>query len=466
MIIDIKRKFHIRFVGLLLVFFSISIYKLSSQEIVAVDRQLDVKNPYQGNILNEIAITPSGNPINYFFVEPIQSKDKEKKQNKKRKRDREDYFTKRKKPYGWIYSVSAGWMGRLPDTTRLKDISIPGTHDSGSLFGSWLHAQTQTWSILSQLKTGIRYLDIRCRANGSEFSIQHGLVFQKLMFDDVMEDIVAFLKEQPTETIVMRVKNEFIPKKGSQPFQEIWDNYVNLYANYFYRGDNSNATLGDVRGKIFVMCNADCNGFGMTYDEDSYIQDWYKITSEDHMFRIRKDLASISSKMDSIVKFIDIADTSSKWVLNHLSGTEGMSPPSVAKITNPLAYSYIGKNSDKKNVGIIIMDFPGEKLVKRIFDTNLGSDCFCPAITFRNESQESWVEFRLPEGNANNVIEIGPGAYNNFVFPKCYRVSWTKLAFRCNASSCEWEKISGDWGKDSWCYSSKSKSKLVFTGDK
>jgi len=389
-----------------------------------------------------------------------------KKKKEKNKRNRADYFSKRKEPYRWIFSFSKGWMGLLKNDTYLKDVSIPGTHDSGANFGSWVDAQTQTWSITSQLRSGIRYLDIRCRPNGDEFNIQHGLVFQKLTFDNVMIEIIAFLKKQPTETVIMRLKSEYVPKKGSLSFQEIWDNYAEKYKDTFYRGKNLNPTLGEVRGKVFLKCNADCEGYGMTYGEQSEIQDRFKITSIDHMFRIRKDLASISSKEDSIMKFIQIADTSSKWVLNHLSGAQGMSPSAVAKITNNLAYSYLGLSSDKRKVGILIMDFPGERLIKRIIETNLGSDCSCPKITFRNESEKSWVEFRLPEGTGNNIIKIEAGAYNNFVFPKCYRVIWTDLVFRCNTSTCEWEKISGDWGKDSWCIPKNVKNRLVFTGDK
>ena len=400
-------------------------------------------------------------------IELIQTDQKKKQKQKKEYRDRADYYTKKKEPKPWIYEASRGWMGQLPDETFLKDISIPGTHDSGANFGSWVDAQTQSWNITSQLKSGVRYLDIRCRRDGTVFDIQHGLVFQKLVFDDVMDEIIAFLKEQPTETVIMRLKNEFVAKKNSNSFQEIWDTYVKKYSGYFFQGDNSNPTLGQVRGKVFLMCNADCSGYGMMYEENSEIQDRYKITSLDTMFRLRKDKASISSKEDSIMKFIEIADTSSKWVLNHLSGAEGMSPTQVARITNSLAYSYLGLRSDKRKVGIIIMDFPGEKLIRRIFDTNFSPDCSCPEITFRNESKKSWVEFRLPKRSGNSLIYIESGAYSNsLVFPICYRVKWTDLIFKCNSITCKWEKISGSWDTDSWCISKKSDSKYVYTGVK
>ena len=310
----------------------------------------------------------------YGLIELIQSGQEENQKQKKKPIERADYFSKKKEPLPWIYNYSMGWMGHLPDETLLKDISIPGTHDSGANFGSWVDAQTQSWNITSQLRSGIRYIDIRCRRSGSEFGIQHGLVFEKLMFNNVMEEVIEFLKEQPSETVIMRLKNESKPKKNSKPFQEIWDIYAEKYKNYFYQGENSNPTLRQVRGKVFLMCNADCSGYGMTYGEDSKIQDWFKITSWDTMFRLEKDRVSITAKGDSIMKYIEIADTSSKWVLNHLSGAQGMSPPGVAKITNSLAFAYLGLSNDKRYVGIIIMDFPGEKLVESIIKTNFSSD--------------------------------------------------------------------------------------------
>ena len=395
-----------------------------------------------------------------------QSDNENETKKKKNKKEQADYYSKKKEPLTWIYNFSAGWMGQLPDQTSLKDISIPGTHDSGANFGSWVDAQTQTWTIKSQLKSGVRYLDIRCRPNGSEFGIQHGLVFQKLMFNNVMDEIIQFLKEQPSETVVMRLKNEFKPKKNSIPFQEIWDIYAEEYSSYFYHGVDSNPTLGEVRGKVFLMCNADCSGFGMQYGDNSEIQDRYKITSWDSMFRLRKDKASISSKEDSIMKYIEIADTSSKWVLNHLSGAQGMSPSGVAKITNSLAFAYLGLSNNKRNVGILIMDFPGEKLIERIIKTNFSSDCLCPEIVFRNESEKSWVEFRLPEGSGNEIIHIKHGAYNNLVLPRCYRVTWSDLVFKCNISNCKWEKVSGYWDVDSWCFSSNTNGEYIFTGNR
>jgi hypothetical protein len=91
--------------------------------------------------------------------------------------------------------------------------------------------------------------------------------------------------------------------------------------------------------------------------------------------------------------------------------------------------------------------------------------CGCPEKTFRATSEHSWVEFRLPTGAPGQTVDIEGGAYNNYVFPKCNRVWWDNLKFKCN-SNCTWEKISGRWDADANCVSSKSRSPYAFTGDR
>ena len=43
------------------------------------------------------------------------------------------------------------WMKNIPDETKLSKMTIPGTHDSCSLFGICC-ARTQTWSLVEQMR--------------------------------------------------------------------------------------------------------------------------------------------------------------------------------------------------------------------------------------------------------------------------------------------------------------------------
>lgn len=60
--------------------------------------------------------------------------------------------------------TGANWMSGISDDTYLSDISIPGTHDSGSRIvdsyaSTW--AKCQNLTITEQLNIGVRYLDMR-----------------------------------------------------------------------------------------------------------------------------------------------------------------------------------------------------------------------------------------------------------------------------------------------------------------
>jgi hypothetical protein len=89
----------------------------------------------------------------------------------------------------------------------------------------------------------------------------------------------------------------------------------------------------------------------------------------------------------------------------------------------------------------------------------------CSPRVFRSVSERSWVEFRLPEGRAGQVIEIHGGAYNNYVFPNCHRVWWSDLTFSCGSTGA-WEKTQGNWDSDGLCHGSPGASPYVFTGDR
>jgi len=76
--------------------------------------------------------------------------------------------------------ISSQLMSYLLDITPLINVTISGTHDSGTYngatgFNAFVngYVKTQDHSITRQLDDGIRYLDIRCRHIGNAFAIHH-----------------------------------------------------------------------------------------------------------------------------------------------------------------------------------------------------------------------------------------------------------------------------------------------------
>ncbi|TKI91346.1 phosphatidylinositol phosphodiesterase, partial [Bacillus cereus] len=98
---------------------------------------------------------------------------------------------------GYSYDSDLGyrnpnWMSKLEDTKRISELSIPGTHGSMALHGaSFIDenlTRNQTMPLPQQFNAGIRYVDMRVKRVKNSFAMQHGIVNQKAMFEDVLKE--------------------------------------------------------------------------------------------------------------------------------------------------------------------------------------------------------------------------------------------------------------------------------------
>ena len=123
-------------------------------------------------------------------------------------------------------AMTAQWMEQLVasapqnHTFTLRDLVLPGTHDSGSgtigrfkIFSA--AGRTQNLSLYEQLKAGIRYLDVRV-ANGTTggddiLSIWHGCL-EGGNLDNALQGVADFLQEHTKELVVI----ELVPEYGKQ----------------------------------------------------------------------------------------------------------------------------------------------------------------------------------------------------------------------------------------------------------
>ena len=112
-------------------------------------------------------------------------------------------------PRPWLTTVASDWMSKLPDNLKVADLSIPGTHDSGTFKISIASgARTQNWTIRGQLDAGMRFLDLRAHPSGNTFKVYHGDFYMDVTFDEVMGDIKAFLAAHPREGIIIQLQEE------------------------------------------------------------------------------------------------------------------------------------------------------------------------------------------------------------------------------------------------------------------
>ncbi|MBF2062909.1 MAG: phosphatidylinositol-specific phospholipase C [Calothrix sp. C42_A2020_038] len=213
------------------------------------------------------------------------------------------------------------WMAKIPDNRNLSSLSIPGTHDSMSLHGGDV-VTTQSMSLATQLNSGIRVLDIRCRHINDSFAIHHGVVYQKANFDDVLKTVADFLANNPSETVLMRVKEEYKPQNNTRSFEETFKKYNEKYSKFIWAPTSQNPKLGDVRGKIVILQDFSASSqFGLQYNRfDS--QDNYNL----------KTNWDLHQKWTYVKAHINKANASNKdkFFINYLSGSGGSFPYFVA----------------------------------------------------------------------------------------------------------------------------------------
>jgi len=101
-----------------------------------------------------------------------------------------------------------------------------------------------------------------------------------------------------------------------------------------------------------------------------------------------------------------------KFTFNHLSGTGlprvHLFPKDVAQVTNEAAYRILGYAGQKRVLGVLIMDYPGENLIARIVRSNFGVAATEP---LRISSLFSLYEDKDCTGKfAGSLVYPGPGA--------------------------------------------------------
>jgi 1-phosphatidylinositol phosphodiesterase len=295
------------------------------------------------------------------------------------------------------------WMRGVPDGTSLAALSLPGTHETMAIHGG---AYTQTQedfgdsgaTLTAQLNAGIRMIDIRARVNtGNTFTIHHGATYQNANFDDVLGRLTDFLTAHPTETVVLRLKQECTGELGSctdatgqQGFPDIFDAYVARRPSLFWMPSVTRASaatmppLGAVRGKVVLsVMNGPRGGRFTNYGlaqfsgwndgSSTYVQDAYTVSS----------IGAIPTKRDQVRRFLDTtsAGDPTAMYVNFASGSSIFATPAQVaggalgvQGVNPFLLVYLNEGPEVHTpvvrTGALMLDFPGGSLINRIISYN------------------------------------------------------------------------------------------------
>lgn len=299
------------------------------------------------------------------------------------------------------------WMKYVDDNKFLDELSIPGTHDSGTCSvdndtePQSSQVKCQQDYIPTQLLEGIRYFDIRL-GKGNDPGICHGdfYLFKKdgyyLHLSDVIGYFKTFLSENPREALIMlasRGNDEATDDSVTTAFAKVMADNPDL----FYTSSHV-PTLGEVRGKIVLlrrfglvgdsvsghtwgldltewddkikahsdsttMCLVqDARGFeaaGETGDKEPYCtkvyaQDKYKLTGTDKLSWVDNALKETTGRTRNKVDVVDDDEAKVQvqercWSINYTSCTglsHGGNPFTSARVVNEHLYKspYINPN--------------------------------------------------------------------------------------------------------------------------
>jgi 1-phosphatidylinositol phosphodiesterase len=291
----------------------------------------------------------------------------------------------------------SSWMRGIPDDARLLSLSIPGTHNSCSIGGILGFTKTQDLDLLDQLKSGIRFLDIRLSHYQDNLFVHHDVVHMGKCYADVLVACSSFLEQYPSETILMSIKDEgrcdsilgrFAPSRKlgksrgdpmnwvirSGSFEDAFKARTWEYVadpSLFYNlpsplpGDSLlkanltvGTTLGEVRGKIILLrrfAGGEDIGFDLTYWPEnmrfrSMTRPPYAV--EDHWWDPGED-----DKYNFMVTHMEEAkrrDPRELYIT--FSSAVNLQARSYAKTINPRLNEYL-RRSPRGRVGIVAMDY-------------------------------------------------------------------------------------------------------------
>ena len=254
------------------------------------------------------------------------------------------------------------WMKYLNDEMELKDLTIPGTHNSCALKGIFF-AVNQSWSLEQQLNAGIRFFDIRLRLFYNSLRAYHGPIDQKMNFSEIIYIFSFFLKKHPSEFILMSVQKEYDDLESNRSIQEIYKDYIKDYQDIIinYQKNLYNEKVKDLRGKIIFF-----DSMGKRLD----LQSGFSAQN--------KWIVNSSADIDTKKKYIKqqfnraiIYNEDINLYMNYISGSSDylfVSPALIAYYTNKLVLKYEGR------MGIVLCDYPGEGLIYHLISQNFSKD--------------------------------------------------------------------------------------------
>ena len=276
-----------------------------------------------------------------------------------------------------VPTTNANWMQNMEDDRLVCKMSIPGTHDTGAWSGiAWV--RTQDKDIKGQLESGIRFFDIRLVLDGDVLKLCHASnVFNRTFHEDVLRVTADFLRDHPSETVIMTIKRDHDKDNdGGTKYVKAVSNVLKAdpYVRSYMAGAFSpDLTMGDLRGKMLIVSREgwystnsgwivswpNNRQFSTTLQSMNYtkttlhVEDTYKCAAGDKVNLVRQNLLKASEAYGK-------ADP--HWFITFCSytGGNGFGAPSVVtKYVDPYVMDILRGDDKMRTTGILLFNFAG-----------------------------------------------------------------------------------------------------------
>lgn len=269
------------------------------------------------------------------------------------------------------------WMQEIEDNRLICKMSIPGTHDTAADTGNaWV--KTQEKSIKEQLNSGIRFFDIRLVHDKGVLKLCHtSWVFNKTLTEDVLRTTADFLRDHPSETVIMTLKRDHdYDKDGGMKYKQALTRALEANPKltaYMAGNFRGNFTMKDLRGKMLLISREgwfftksgqidswpDNGSFSTTikaYEGGNtplHVEDHYKARAGDKVNYVATNVRKANAAFDS---------PNNEWFITFSSYTGplgGGTPYDTTGYVDPHVLNILKGNETFRTCGILLFNFAG-----------------------------------------------------------------------------------------------------------
>ena len=276
-----------------------------------------------------------------------------------------------------ISTTYANWMQDMEDDRLVCKMSIPGTHDTGAWSGNWW-VKTQDKDIKGQLESGIRFFDIRLVLADGVLKLCHASnVFDRTFHKDVLRATADFLREHPSETVIMTIKRDHdYDKDGGNKYRTAVGNVLRAdpYVTPYIAGSFSpTLTMGELRGKMLILSregwySTNSGWIDRWYDNKQFstniystnhsrttlnVEDTYRCAAGDKVNLVRQNLLKASEAYGGAAP---------DWFITFCSytGPNGIGTPNaVTGYVDPHVINILKGDHQLRTTGILLFNFAG-----------------------------------------------------------------------------------------------------------